>query len=125
MRKQPSGASILIIEDNTELGETLASFLEDLGYPVALAANGQEALSRLRSAPPPGLILLDLIMPIMNGWVFRDEQRQDPALTAIPLVVMSIVDDIQRQAVALGAVSYLGKPVDLNDLVALTAHYCQ
>jgi CheY-like chemotaxis protein len=124
MRNQPSGASILVVEDDADLCETLALLLEDLGYAVARAVNGQEALSQLRSAPLPGLILLDLVMPIMNGWVFRDEQRQDPALAAVPLVVMSVVGDIQRQAVALGAVACLGKPVDLNDLVALAAYYC-
>jgi CheY-like chemotaxis protein len=124
MRNQPSGASILVVEDDADLCETLALLLEDLGYAVARAVNGQEALSQLRSAPLPGLILLDLVMPIMNGWVFRDEQRQDPALAAVPLVVMSVVGDIQRQAVTLGAVACLGKPVDLNDLVALAAYYC-
>jgi CheY-like chemotaxis protein len=117
--------SVLIVEDDADLLETLASLLEDVGCPVTRAANGQEALRHLRSAPPPGLILLDLIMPVMNGWVFRAEQRRDPALTAIPMVVMSRVDDIQHQATALSAVGYLGKPVDLDELGALVAHYCQ
>jgi CheY-like chemotaxis protein len=124
VRKQPPGAGILIVEDHAELRETLASFLEDLGYRVARAANGQDALRQLRHAPLPGLIFLDLIMPIMNGWVFRAEQRQDPRLSAIPMVLISGVDDLSYQARVLNAAAFLGKPVDLNSLVLLAVRYC-
>jgi len=122
--KQASGSSVLIVEDNADLCETLARFLEELGYPVVTAANGREALSHLQNASLPGLILLDLIMPVMNGWVFRAEQRQDPILAAVPLVVISGADDLQRQAAALSAIACLGKPIDLNELLPLVAHYC-
>jgi CheY-like chemotaxis protein len=125
VQKQRSGTSILIIEDNLDLRVTLSLFLEDLGYPTVRAANGLEALSQLRSTPLPGLILLDLIMPVMNGWVFRAEQRQDPQLSAIPIVVISGADGTHRQAVALNAVACLGKPIDLNTLLALVTQYCR
>jgi CheY-like chemotaxis protein len=121
----PSRTSILIVEDDANTGETLASLFEDLGYPVARAANGQEALFYLQRAPHPDLILLDLIMPVMNGWVFRAEQRQDPQLSAIPLVVVSVAEVTQEQGAALNAVAYLGKPIDLDELVVLVDHYCQ
>jgi CheY-like chemotaxis protein len=125
VQKQRSGTSILIVEDNVDLCVTLAPFLEDLGYPTGWVTNGREALSQLRSAPLPGLILLDLIMPVMNGWVFRAEQRQDSQLSAIPIVVMSGADVTQQQIGALNAVAYLGKPIDLNSLLSLAAHYCR
>jgi CheY-like chemotaxis protein len=125
VQKPRSGASILIVEDNVDLCVALALFLEDLGYPTVRAANGLEALSQLRSAPLPGLILLDLIMPVMNGWVFRAEQRQDSQLSAIPLVVMSGADGVQQQAAALHAAAFLGKPIDLDELLVLVAHYCR
>ena len=124
MRQPSARASILIVEDNADLCDALALFLGDLGYPVLQAANGQEALGQLQRAPLPGLILLDLIMPIMNGWVFRSELRRAPALRAIPIAVMSVVMDVQQQAIALGAVACFAKPVDLNELVALAAYYC-
>jgi CheY-like chemotaxis protein len=120
-----SRTSVLIVDDHGELREELALLLEDLGYSVAQAANGQDALVSLRSAPLPGLILLDLLMPVMNGWVFRVEQRQDPMLIAIPIVLISMMADLQRHAVALNAVGYLVKPIDLNELVVLVARYCQ
>ena len=93
--------------------------LRALGYDVATAANGQEALDQLRSGPGlPSLILLDLMMPVMDGWQFRDEQKQDPALSAIPVVVVSADGRVDEKASALGAAAYLRKPVEIEDLLA-------
>lgn len=125
VQSPPSRTHVLIVEDDGELRGELALLLEDLGYPVAQAADGQAALVRLRSAPLPRLILLDLIMPVMNGWVFRAEQRQDPALRAIPVVLISVIADLPQQAVALRAAAFLRKPIDLTGLVILLARYCQ
>lgn len=125
MQRQPSGAGVLIVEDQPDLRETLASLLEDLGYLVAVAANGRDALAHLQSAPPPALILLDLIMPVMNGWVFRAEQQRDPKLADIPVVVVSGAANLPHHSAALNAVAYLTKPVDLNMLLALVDQYCQ
>ena len=125
MQTQPSGASILVVEDNADLCLNLALFLSDLDYPTVMAGNGREALVQLRSAPLPCLILLDLIMPVMNGWVFRAEQRQDPHLAAVPVIVMSgAVDNLAQESVALDAVAFLSKPIDINELVQLVARYC-
>jgi CheY-like chemotaxis protein len=125
VRIQPSGAGVLILEDHPELRESLALLLEDLGYPVAVAANGWDALAHLQSAPPPALILLDLIMPVMNGWVFRAEQQRDPELADTPVVVVSGAASLPYQSAALNAVACLTKPVDLNILLALVDQYCQ
>lgn len=125
MQTQPSGAGILIVEDNADFCLNLALFLADLDYLTVMAANGREALAQLRSAPLPCLILLDLIMPVMNGWVFRAEQRQDPLLAAVPVIVMSgAIENLAQESVVLGAVAFLNKPIDINELVHLVGRYC-
>jgi len=87
------------------------------GFVVVVAANGQEALGQLRAAPHPDLILLDLMMPIMDGWQFRREQAQDPSLSAIPVVVLSADGNVQQKAVSLHVAGYLQKPVDVESLL--------
>src|SRR5438270_7170536 len=103
--------SILLVEDDAATREALALILGTEGYRVTGAANGAEALGVLRSAPPPDLILLDLMMPIMDGWQFRREQVRDAALSAIPVVVLSADGNVQQKASALHAAGYLQKPV--------------
>jgi CheY-like chemotaxis protein len=122
---QPMGATVLIIDDDDALRETLGMILQDEGYKVDMAANGQEALTRLRSAPPPCLILLDLMMPVMSGWEFRVRQRQDPALCAIPVIVVSAVANSVERMAALDATAYFKKPVDLDALLATVASHCR
>ena len=123
-----TGPSILIVEDDLDIRDTVSQILEDEGYPVASAANGQEALDYLRGADLPGLILLDLMMPVMNGWQFRTEQQRDPRLSAVPVVVLSADSNVQEKAASLGAVGCIQKPIHLSDLLdtvdrfRLTAH---
>src|SRR5690349_1848715 len=85
------GHYVLVVEDSTDARQMLASLLEVEGFAVRTAANGREALDQLRAGPPPCLILLDLMMPVMDGYQFRAEQRQDPGLSPIPVVVVSAV----------------------------------
>src|SRR5205823_6375304 len=73
-----ASASILIVEDHADLRESLTEILEDEGYVVASAANGLDGLNYLQAHPPPRLILLDLKMPVMDGWEFRRRQQEDP-----------------------------------------------
>ena len=108
---------ILIVEDDDTVRAALKTLLEGEGYSVACAADGREALDRLRQAEPPALILLDLVMGGMDGWQFRREQELDPALAAIPVVVVSATADLARSAASLGAAGYLHKPVGFEDLV--------
>ena len=80
---------VLIVEDDLDTREMLARFLEIAGYQVVLAANGVEALKVLRGGAVASVILLDLMMPVMDGWQFRDEQRRDPSMSHIPVVVVT------------------------------------
>src|SRR5262245_16584762 len=80
---------ILVVDDDQATRQGMACLLEAEGYDVAEAANGSEALSRLRGEPLPTLIVLDLMMPGMDGFQFRSEQERDPALGRIPVVIVS------------------------------------
>src|SRR5205823_5747425 len=104
---------VLVVEDDPTTRDAMKMILEFGGFRVAEAANGREALDQLRSAPPPCLILLDLMMPVMDGRQFREEQRKAPELASIPVVVVSADTDLPDQARTLGAVGYLQKPVDV------------
>ena len=110
--------SILVIEDDAATRDVVTMVLEEEGYAVTGVANGQEALAHLRITEPPHLILLDLMMPVMNGWEFRQQQRQDPSLEAIPVVVVSADGNAPQKAAAIGARDYLQKPIDLDALLA-------
>jgi CheY-like chemotaxis protein len=121
---KPEPRSILIVEDDSDLREALSEVLRDEGYSVAMAADGREALDRLRRDLRPSLILLDLTMPVMNGWQFRAEQRQDPALSAIPVVVLSAGEHLAEQMVPLGIDDYVPKPIELDHLLQTIERYC-
>ena len=121
----PEGRSILIVEDDLDLREALSEVLRDEGYTVAMAADGREALDLLRRQSRPSLILLDLTMPVMNGWQFRAEQRQDPDLSGIPVVVLSAGERLAEQVTALGITDYVRKPIELSRLLRLIERYCQ
>jgi CheY-like chemotaxis protein len=109
-------ANILIVEDNDDIRTTLASLLKAAGYGVVCKTNGREALDYLRTADPPTAILLDLNMPVMNGWEFRQEQRQDPALAAIPVLLLSGEPHLSRTAASIGAAGHIAKPVEVGCL---------
>lgn len=117
-------ASILIVDDHADLRESLTEILEDEGYVVASAANGLEGLEYLRAHAPPRLILLDLKMPVMDGWEFRRRQQADPALAAIPVAVVSGADTTEQRRSSLEAAFYLVKPVNLVSLLDVVARYC-
>lgn len=116
---------ILVVDDDADIRETLVEVLEDAGHETISAANGIEALERLRSSDaPPCLILLDLMMPVMDGRTFREEQLKDPALAAIPIVVLSAFRDASETAAAMQAQAHLPKPVSLAELVRVVASFC-
>ena len=123
-RSGPEGRSILIVEDDADLRQALSEVLRDEGYAVAVAADGREALDRLRRESPPSLILLDLTMPVMNGWQFRDEQRRDPDLSEIPVVVLSASDRLAEKMGQLGVTDYVRKPIELGHLLRIIERYC-
>ena len=113
---------LLVVEDDDDLREDLAELLRMKGFAVRTAANGAEALDDLRAAPKPCLILLDLMMPVMDGWRFREEQLRDQTLASLPVVVVSGVAD---QTAALQAHALLRKPVKLPELLQLVGSFCQ
>jgi CheY-like chemotaxis protein len=117
--------TILIIEDDADIRDALMQILEFEGYQVAAANNGQEALEFLHHSEKPDLILLDLMMPIMDGWQFRAEQRRDPELSAIPVVIVSADGRVYQKATAIGAAGYLKKPVELEILLSTVERFCK
>jgi CheY-like chemotaxis protein len=116
---------VLLVEDDDSNREALSDFLRDEGYEVAATANGAEALDYLRSSPAPGLILLDLMMPVMNAWEFRAEQRRHPALAEIPVILLSAGYRVEEEAKSFGAAGVLRKPPDLEDLLAAISQHCR
>jgi CheY-like chemotaxis protein len=111
--------SVLVVEDDFDLRDALVPILEYEGHRVVSAANGREALDRLHDMTPPSLILLDLMMPVMNGQDFRAEQLRDPRLAGIPVVVVSAHPKAEEQAARMGAIGCLKKPFDVADLIEL------
>jgi CheY-like chemotaxis protein len=109
------GLRLLVVEDDETILSSLSDLLRDEGATLATAANGRDALAALRASEPPDLILLDLMMPVMDGWEFRVAQRADQELAGIPLIAMSA--DASAKARAIAADAYLRKPVDIEGLV--------
>jgi two-component system, chemotaxis family, chemotaxis protein CheY len=113
---------ILVVEDDRDIRETLTEALEQAGYAVLEAEDGLDAIERLRGATRlPGLILLDLMMPRMNGAEFCEEKRKVAQWAAIPTVVLSADAQIKQKAEACHATSYLKKPVKLEVLYEAVA----
>jgi two-component system, chemotaxis family, chemotaxis protein CheY len=112
--------TVMIVEDDGDIREALATVLADEGMPALTAANGQDALVCLRTSPEaPMLIVLDLMMPVMDGWQFAAALRAQPSWARIPIVLLSAGDDLETHAKNLGACSYVRKPVDLEKLLGV------
>ena len=109
--------SVLVVDDNSDLRDALTFVLEAEGYTVTAASDGQEALVRLRSDLLPGVILLDLSMPNMDGSSFRHHQLEDPRLARIPVVVCSGERGARDAALRLGANGYIAKPMDVDTVL--------
>jgi CheY-like chemotaxis protein len=111
-------AHILLVEDDDDIRDLLSQVLAEEGYTVVGAANGLEALTYLRSdGQRPDLILLDLMMPVMDGWQFRAAQREDPQLAAIPVVLLTAVTEARSTAPTLRGLACVEKPVHLPRLL--------
>jgi CheY-like chemotaxis protein len=114
---------VLIVEDDAETREMIGRFLELEGFAVEVAANGRQALDRLDAGARACVILLDLMMPVMDGWEFRRVQVKDEDLAKIPVIVFSAAGrERMRQ---IDANEYLSKPVDLDALLESISRYCQ
>lgn len=117
---------VLIVEDDEDIRADLTAILRVKGFSVSEASNGKEALALLHKGARPCLIVLDLMMPMMNGWELRAAMLADAALAAMPVVVVSgkgrITPD-EEQTLAPAAV--LVKPFELAELLDVVARYCQ
>jgi two-component system chemotaxis response regulator CheY len=117
--------TILIIDDDAAIRQMVTVFLEYKGYSAISVANGAEALTHLQHIRAlPQLLLLDLMMPVMDGATFRHAQQQDPQLATIPVVVLSAAETIEELAPRLTAEAYLPKPIDFDALLTLVEQYC-
>ena len=116
----PAKTTIMVVEDDADALEALGDLLESHGYAVAGARHGAEALELLSRSPLPNLIVLDLLMPTMDGWEFRRRQKLDPRIAKIPVVVVSA----SSAAKPIDADSILRKPVDIDRLLETVARHC-
>ena len=114
---------VLIVEDDSDLREMMAQLLTLEGFQSATVANGQEALKYLSGGDTPNVILLDLMMPVMDGWEFRRQQQADPALARVPVIVLSALD--ANRAADVDAAAFLKKPLDFDRLLELVRSYCR
>jgi CheY-like chemotaxis protein len=115
-----SPKTVLVVEDDYGIRSSLQEALESENYRVVTAANGVEGLSRIREEPVPCLVLLDMMMPVMNGREFLDAVLADKDLSPIPVLVVSAIADRGNTA---GARGFLKKPVDLEVLFETVAQY--
>ena len=113
---------VLIVEDDADLREMMAQLLSLEGFHAATVANGREALDYLHNGETPDLILLDLMMPVMDGWEFRRHQQADPTLAGVPVIVLSALD--QSRTAEVSAQAFLKKPLDFDRLLELVRSYC-
>jgi len=109
---------VMVIDDDPDCREVLSDALTISGYAVVTAIGGREALRSLERDPKPALILLDLRMPVMDGWQFLEERNRRPPLTQIPVAFMSGEHDLARRARGLGVVASLPKPIRLEELLS-------
>jgi CheY-like chemotaxis protein len=115
---------VMIVEDDIDVRESIEEVLADNDYRTVGVANGKEALDRLRAGlEQPCLILLDIMMPVMDGWQFRALQRKDPELGSIPVVVLTAHVDLEQTA-ELEAAACLKKPIRLDTLLDTVQRFC-
>jgi CheY-like chemotaxis protein len=112
---------ILVVDDDQGGLEALSDILEYEGYTVERAQNGLQALAHLQiSRPLPNLVILDLLMPVMDGWEFRTRQKEDPALANVPVLVITAIS----ATAGIDAAEILHKPIDVDALLRAVARHC-
>lgn len=121
---QASQGTILVIEDDQAIRDTFIEILETEGYRVASASNGHEGLVYLKTHELPCLILLDLMMPVKDGFEFRAEQSCNTLWSEVPTIIMSADDRARGRVATAGRIDFLRKPIDLDELLAMVGRYC-
>jgi CheY-like chemotaxis protein len=120
MSLEKKSAHILVVEDDPDIRESVVEILEDDGHVVTSAGDGREALDRLQSASPaPDLILLDLMMPVMSGYQFREEQLKLPAFAGIPVLIVTADVNARSKVESLQVAGFVQKPLKIQPLLDL------
>ena len=114
---------ILVIEDDTSIRELLVELLESEGYHVLSAINGLEGLKHLQTEQIPDLILIDLMMPVMDGYTFRTEQLKNKEWSKIPTVVMSAEANAKEKMKSFKITAFLSKPVELDTILKTVSRF--
>ncbi|HVH41396.1 MAG TPA: response regulator [Labilithrix sp.] len=115
---------ILIVDDDPDILEVMSIILSSSDFDTMTAKGGVEALHRLHDGPRPQLIILDMMMPEMNGWAFRAEQLKDPSLADIPVILLTADGHASDKAKTIGAVACLKKPLEMEELLSTVARHC-
>jgi two-component system response regulator MprA len=115
---------VLVVEDDEAIAEALVSLLEEAGHQARHAPDGRRALEELRTGERTCVILLDMTMPVMNGWRFREEQMKDKSLADIPVVVCTADALAEQKALEIGAAGWLRKPLDPERLLETVKRFC-
>jgi CheY-like chemotaxis protein len=116
--------TILLVENDADIRESLVELLELRGYQVTATDDGHKALERLETGPLPCLIILDLMLPAMSGWEFRRRQLADNRWSDIPVVLLSGVNNLPQESRRLKAVAFLLKPINFDSLYETIGRYC-
>jgi CheY-like chemotaxis protein len=116
---------VLVVEDDEAIADALVSLLEDAGHPARHVPDGRRALEELRSNGDTCVILLDMTMPVMNGWRFREEQMKDASLARIPVIVCTADALAEQRALEIGAAGWLRKPLDPGRLLEAVGRFCR
>jgi two-component system, chemotaxis family, chemotaxis protein CheY len=117
---------ILLVDDDDQLRESIADGLEAAGFAVTRASNGSDALGHLRTSNLPSLILLDLMMPGMNGWQLAEVMRADPVLAKIPIIALTATASMDPESLHLVDVAdWLAKPFDLDQVLEIIRPFVQ
>jgi CheY-like chemotaxis protein len=119
-----ASCNVLVVDDDVEIRETLVEVLEERGYRTVAASNGKQALDALHGGTRPELILLDMMMPVMDGAQFRAQQREEPEIAGIPVVLISAHADLTKRMRELDANAALQKPISFRDLIDTVRRYC-
>jgi len=116
---------ILIVEDDIDIQETFAEILISEGYEVVTASNGREGLKQLEQSSEFHLVILDLMMPVLDGFGFRAEQLKNSEWAKIPVLVLSADGHIHKKLEGMPGIAYLKKPPDLDALLEKTRKHCR
>lgn len=113
----PSGQTILVVEDNLSTRERVAAVLTQAGYRVQTAVQGEEALEFLRGDVAVDLILLDMLLPVVDGWRLLEEIQKDPRLATVPVIIATGTVLSREWALSHGCAGFLRKPFDAEDVL--------